>query len=193
MYVARVGANVTKDIRVTLEGMVVNEQSLAGQSFGDTFFVGATVGAKLGDIQLDGALVYGMRAFAPSAAAIAGGRNPNDPFSEEGFGAFVTARFPVGPVSLFVVGWYTTGDDTVGPAGCAGPGNNAGCVRAGWCTDPERRTRTSSRSLSPALAGSAAAARTSRSGSSVTRPSVPRPSVRSSMRTRPARGAWARP
>ena len=118
MYVARVGVNATKDIRVTLEGMVVDERPLNGQSFGDTFFVGATVGAKIGDIQLDGAVVYGMRAFAPSPSAIAAGRNPNDPFSEEGFGAFVTARFPVGPVSLFVVGWYTTGDDQVGPAGC---------------------------------------------------------------------------
>jgi hypothetical protein len=131
MYVARVGANVTKDVRVTLEGMVVNEQSLGGQSFGDTFWVGATAGAKIGDIQLDGAVVYGMRAFAPSAAAIAGGRNPNDPFSEEGFGAFVTARFPVGPVSLFVVGWYTTGDDAVGPAGCGGANNNTGCNAQG--------------------------------------------------------------
>ena len=31
MYVARVGANVTKEIRVTLEGMLVNEQALAGR------------------------------------------------------------------------------------------------------------------------------------------------------------------
>ena len=37
MYVARVGANVTKDIRVTLEGMLLNEQSLAGSNLGDTF------------------------------------------------------------------------------------------------------------------------------------------------------------
>ncbi|MGH7358310.1 MAG: hypothetical protein ACREJR_05795, partial [Candidatus Rokuibacteriota bacterium] len=125
MYVARVGANVSKDIRVTLEGMVVDEKSLPGQDFGDTFFVGATVGAKLGDIQLDGAVVYGMRAFAPALGASC------NPCSEEGFGAFVTARFPVGPVSLFVVGWYTTGDDTVGPAGCVGAGSNAGCSAQG--------------------------------------------------------------
>ena len=126
MYVARLGMNATKDIRVTLEGMVVDERSLAGQSFGDTFFVGATVGAKIGDIQLDGAMVYGMRAIARAATA-----GPGDPFSEEGFGAFVTARFPVGPVSLFVVGWYTTGDDTVGPAGCVGAGTSAGCLSQG--------------------------------------------------------------
>jgi hypothetical protein len=131
MYVARIGANATKDLRVTLEGMVVDEKSLGGQSFGDTFFVGATVGAKIGDIQLDGAVVYGMRAFAPSAGAIAAGRNPNDPFSEEGFGAFVAARLPAGPVNLFVLGWYTTGDDAVGPAGCAGQGTNNGCGAQG--------------------------------------------------------------
>ena len=36
MYVARVGINATKEIRVTLEGMLVNEQSLAGANLGDT-------------------------------------------------------------------------------------------------------------------------------------------------------------
>jgi len=125
MYVGRVGVNVTKDLRVTLEGMVVDEKSLAGQSIGDTFWVGATVGAKIGDIALDGAVVYGQRAIARAAAAGAG-----DPFSEEGFGAFVTARVPVGPVNVFAVGWYTTGDDAVGPAGCA-PGTTAGCLAQG--------------------------------------------------------------
>ena len=64
MYVARVGINATKEIRVTLEGMLVNEQALAGANIGDTFWIGSTVGAKLGTIQLDGAVVYGQRAFA---------------------------------------------------------------------------------------------------------------------------------
>jgi hypothetical protein len=126
MYVGRVGVNATKDIRVTLEGMLVDEKSLAGGNLGDNFWIGATVGAKIGDIQLDGALVYGMRAIA--RAAVAG---PGDPFTEEGFGAFVTARIPIGPLSIFAVGWYTTGDDTVGPAGCVGPGTNAGCNAQG--------------------------------------------------------------
>jgi hypothetical protein len=128
MYAVRVGANVTNTVRVTLEGMVVDERALAGQSFGDTFFIGATVAAKVGDILLDGAFVYGQRAFARAATA-----GPGDPFSESGFGAFVSARFPVGPVSLFVLGWYTTGDDTVGPAGCQPTAaNNAnGCGAQG--------------------------------------------------------------
>jgi len=126
MYVGRVGVNATKDIRVTLEGMLVNEQSLGGSNLGDTFFIGATVGAKIGDLKLDGAFVYGQRQFA--RAAVAG---PGSPFQESGFGAFVTAQVPVGPVNIFGVLWYTTGDDTVGPAGCAGAGSNAGCSAQG--------------------------------------------------------------
>jgi hypothetical protein len=125
-YVGRVGINATKDIRVTVEGMLVNEQALAGQDIGDTFWVGATVGAKLGTVQLDGAVVYGQRAFARAATA-----GPGDNFSEEGFGAFVTAQMPVGPVNIFAVGWWTQGDDTVGPAGCTTVGSSAGCVAQG--------------------------------------------------------------
>jgi hypothetical protein len=125
MYVARVGVNATKDIRVTLEGMLVDEKSLAGSNLGDNVWVGATVGAKIGDIQLDGALVYGMRAFARAPGTGSG------TFTEEGFGAFLTGRVPLGPLSIFAVGWYTTGDDRVGPAGCVGPGTNAGCNAQG--------------------------------------------------------------
>jgi hypothetical protein len=138
LYVGRVGVNFTKDIRATVEGMLVNEQSRPGFNLGDTFFVGATVGAKLGTIQLDGAVVYGMRAFAPSASSIAAGHNPGDPFSEEGVGGFVTAQVPIGPVNVFVVGWYTTGDSDVGPAGCGisgtgvvTPRSNVGCGAQG--------------------------------------------------------------
>jgi hypothetical protein len=126
MYVGRVGINATKDIRVTVEGMLVDEKALAGANLGDTFWIGATVGAKLGTVQLDGAVVYGQRQFARAASAGTG-----DPFEESGFGAFVTAQVPLGPVNIFGVFWYTTGDDTVGPAGCVGPGSSAGCLAAG--------------------------------------------------------------
>ena len=136
MYVGRVGANVTKDIRVTLEGMLVNEQSFSGSNLGDTYWIGATVGANLGVVKLDGAVVYGQRALAASPAAIAGGHS--SPFKEEGFGAFVTAQVPVGPLNIFGVGWYTTGDSQVGPAGCGisgtgvvANGTNTGCVAQG--------------------------------------------------------------
>jgi hypothetical protein len=133
MYVARVGANLTKELRLTLEGMLIDEKSLAGFNLGDTFWVGATVGAKIGDVQLDGAAVYGQRSYSRAIAA-----GPGDPFEESGFGGFVTARLPVGPLSVFAMGWYTTGDDDVGPAGCgvnaAGTvvaGTNAGCGAPG--------------------------------------------------------------
>jgi hypothetical protein len=125
IWVGRVGVNVSKDIRVTVEGMVVDEKSLAGQSFGDNFWVGATVGAKIGDTALDGAVVFGQRkrgAIAPATGT----------FDESGFGAYVTARVPVGPVSVFAVGWYTTGDDTVGPAGCVGPAKLTNCDTANY-------------------------------------------------------------
>ena len=188
MYVARVGINATKDIRVTLEGMLVNEQSLAGQSIGDTFWIGATVGAKLGTIQLDGAVVYGQRRLR--ALGGAGCRRPGSPFSESGFGAFVTAQIPVGPVNVFASGWYTTGDSTVGPAGCAGAGasQHAGCNAQG---SARILTKDSDKLPVPesGASWSAAAARSSRSGSSVTPPSVARRSARSTITTRPARGA----
>jgi hypothetical protein len=122
MYVARIGVNATKDIRATLEGMLVNEQSLTGSNLGDTYWIGATVGANLGTVKLDGAFVYGQRALAK----LGGGKA-----DESGWGAFVTAQVPVGPLNVFAVGWYTTGDDTVGPAGCVGVGTNAGCVSQG--------------------------------------------------------------
>ena len=126
IYVARAGVNITKDMRATLEGMLVDEKSLGGSNLGDTFWVGATVGANLGVVKLDGAVVYGQRQFARAATAGTG-----DPFEESGFGAFVTAQLPVGPLNVFGVGWYTTGDDTVGPAGCVGQGTNAGCLAQG--------------------------------------------------------------
>jgi hypothetical protein len=122
LYVARVGVNVMKDLRLTLEGMVVNDNSLGGVDFGDNFWVGGTAGVKVGTISLDGAFVYGQRKFR---GAVAG----TGPFEESGWGGFVTARAPAGPVNLFAVGWYTSGDNAVGPAGCA-PGTSAGCGAA---------------------------------------------------------------
>jgi hypothetical protein len=120
MYMARVGINVAKDFRVTVEGMVIDQRALNGQSFGDTFWVGATASAKIGDVVLDGAFIYGQRAVAAAAVSTCG--NANSPCEEKGFGAWASARMPVGPLSLFFSGWYTTGDDTIGPAtnGAAG-------------------------------------------------------------------------
>ena len=83
MYVARAGMNITKDMRATLEGMLINEKSLAGSNLGDTFWVGATVGANFGVVKLDAAGIYGQRQLG--RAVIAG---PGYPFEESGFGGY---------------------------------------------------------------------------------------------------------
>jgi hypothetical protein len=44
----------------------------------------------------------------------------------------VTARLPVGPVSIFTALWYTSGDDTIGPAGCTGPTKLTNCDTANY-------------------------------------------------------------
>ncbi|MGH2651030.1 MAG: hypothetical protein ACRDHK_07465, partial [Actinomycetota bacterium] len=117
MYVARLGVNLTKDIRFTVEGMVVDQRCLRapgsgtvaaggciGVDFGDNFWVGATVGAKLGDMRLDGTVVYGQRQLR--CPTCAGGVA-----EESGFGLQATARVPFGPVNTWFHGWYTTGDE----------------------------------------------------------------------------------
>jgi hypothetical protein len=109
MWVVKAGANVTKDVRLTLEGMVIDERNLAGQSFGDNLWIGATANANIGTINLDGGLVWGQRAHAAAGA-------PGKTFNESGYGANVTARMPVGPLNVAVSGFYTSGDGTR-PAG----------------------------------------------------------------------------
>jgi hypothetical protein len=123
-YTVRVGVNVTKDLRLTVEGLVLNEQSMAGQDFGDTFWVGGTVGAKVGTVQLDGQFVYGQRAY--NAAVIS---NCGQPCEESGYGGFLLARLPVGPVSVNALGWYTSGDDVRQPGGGPGVGTGSTNVR----------------------------------------------------------------
>jgi hypothetical protein len=123
-YTLRVGVNLTKDMRLTLEGLVIDQRSLAGQSFGDNFWFGATFSAKLADVNLHASAIYGQRVFARAAGVPAG-----SPFEESGFGGFVSVQVPMGPLSVFGIVWYTTGDDTVGPANCA-PKSTAGCGAA---------------------------------------------------------------
>ena len=91
--------------------MVVNEQSPPAD-FGDTswWWDGRR---KVGDIQLDGA----SSTVARSCASRAVRPGPSDPF-KEGIRGLRDGPVPVGPVSLFVVGWYTTGDDAVGRRRC---------------------------------------------------------------------------
>lgn len=112
-YTLRVGVNLTKDMRLTLEGIVIDQKNLAGQSFGDNFWFGATFSTKMGNINLHASALYGQRVFARAAGVPAG-----SPFEESGFGGYVAVTAPVGPVSVFGVAWYTTGDDAVGPGSC---------------------------------------------------------------------------
>ena len=113
MYVGRVGVNVTKDIRVTVEGMLVNEKSLAWRRTSATRSGWARPWAPTSASSSLTAR-WSTASGSISRAAAAGRGNP---FEESGFGAFVTAQIPVGPLNVFAVGWYTTGDDQVGPAG----------------------------------------------------------------------------
>jgi hypothetical protein len=126
MWVARIGVNVTKDARFTIEGMVVDTNCpnlplttpagipvLTGcqpADFGDNFWVGGTFGINIGTIKLDGQLVYGQRQIGPNA-------------QESGYGVNTGVTVPVGPVTVLGFGWYTSGDDTVGPGGASNLAN----------------------------------------------------------------------
>lgn len=129
MYMVRFGLNLTKDTRVTVEGMVLNTQCLARRvgaggpntgtcisaDPGDSFWIGATAATKLGTISLDGTFVYGERTlscFSPACGV-------KNTAVEKGYGFQATARFPVGPLNMWVHGWYTSGDESrpISPAG----------------------------------------------------------------------------
>jgi hypothetical protein len=72
--------------------------------FGDNFWIGGTVGTKLGDIKLNGVVVYGQRElFCATCGAKATAE-------ESGFGILGVAQIPVGPLSVWAQGWYMTGD-----------------------------------------------------------------------------------
>ena len=136
-YAARLGINVTKDTRVTVEGLLANTQCFTRRlvtpaaggaptatgtcvdaDVGDTFWVGGTVTTKVGDISLHGTAVYGRRALYDAT--------DNKNVSEEGWGVMAHAALPAGPARLNVLGWYTTGDKNRLP----GAGNSA-AVKAG--------------------------------------------------------------
>lgn len=123
-YAARVGISVPGGVRVTVEGMVINEMSRAGHSFGDTFWVGVTAAAKVGDINLDGTFVYGQRQLTCAAKPNACDANNNA--EESGWGAIATAAIPVGPINVGLQGWYTSGDSVQGPGGAPPGGAQAG-------------------------------------------------------------------
>ena len=120
MWVARIGVNVTKGARFTVEGMVIDancpnpaaaaRNGCQPADFGDDFWVGGTFGLNIGTIKLDGQLVYGQRQIGANA-------------EESGWGLNMGVTAPVGPVTVLGYGWYTSGDDTVGPGGASNPVN----------------------------------------------------------------------
>jgi hypothetical protein len=131
MYALRVGVNVTPDIRFTVEGLVVDAQCFARRAqdpiagpgtsfgpagacvsadFGDTFWIGGTVGAKVASIQLHGSVVYGQRQLWSQAL--------QSIVEEQGYGFQFTAQVPIGPVSTWWHAWYITGDESRIAGGC---------------------------------------------------------------------------
>jgi hypothetical protein len=132
MYAARLGFNITKAVRATIEGLVMNNQCFArravaspnGQGvgtclasdFGDTFWVGSTLGFKLGNVTLDGTIVYGQRRLP----CVGPGCDSDGTAEESGYGLQLTARVPIGPVSVWAHGWYTSGDENRGPGTVSG-------------------------------------------------------------------------
>jgi hypothetical protein len=129
MYVVRIGLNLTKDTRVTVEGMIVDQNCFstvagacgtpADTSFGDNFWVGATARTMIGTVALDGAVVYGQRhlcAAVPNPAAPGTICSPTgNTFEESGWGLNAAARVPFGPLNTTWAGFYTSGDDTRAP------------------------------------------------------------------------------
>lgn len=118
MYALRIGVNPTKDIRLTIEGMIIDQKCFANTgnnctnrartSFGDTAWLGGTLGWKIANVNVDLAAVWGQREF-PSTAG--GGAS----FKEDGYGIFGNVRVPVGPVRTWFTAWYTSGDENRAP------------------------------------------------------------------------------
>jgi hypothetical protein len=124
LYAARVGVNPTKDLRLTIEALVLDQKCFAqaalptgatqppttcvtpsNSDFFDTYWIGGTMGLKVGKMNFDLAALYGIRRMQ---CPTCGGDGTAD---EEGFGVAGSVRVPVGPVSTWFHGWYTTGDE----------------------------------------------------------------------------------
>jgi predicted porin len=84
--------------------MLVDQKNLPDTDWSDTFWIGGTVTAKVATVDLWGSVVYGQRRQPGAVAGTA--------FDQSGWGAVATARVPVGPLSVFAAGWYTSGDGT---------------------------------------------------------------------------------
>lgn len=115
-YAARLGVNLTPDTRLTVEGMIINEQCFARRApvppaatgscvsadFGDTFWVGGTFATKVGAVNLDGAVIHGQRALYSASL--------DRTIEERGSGVQLVARVPIGLLRTWWFGRYSTGD-----------------------------------------------------------------------------------
>jgi hypothetical protein len=140
-YAARLGVNLTADTRITVEGLVRNDQCFARkgvtpagntnfpapgpcveESFGDTFWVGATAGTKIAGITLHFTGVYGQRRLWSLANQAK--------VKEDGFGLQATAQVPIGPLAVWGHAWYTSGDDArIVGGGCEDVTAHPGCTQ----------------------------------------------------------------
>src|SRR5262249_22050641 len=124
LYAARLGVNITPDIRLTLEGLVFDQQCLANRAavapavgtcvsdnFADRYWGGATAAAKVGPASLPSPLVNGNRKLwsVPAQTKI----------DMRGFGIQLVAQVPIGPVATWWHAWYTDGDkQSITGGGC---------------------------------------------------------------------------
>ncbi len=137
MYTVRAGLNLTKDIRFTVEGMVIDEHCFArknvtgapGVAAGPvvggpaittapaTTATGGCVKADLGDSFWIGATAsVGVAGMKLSGMAVYGERalfsaTNQANIKEKGFGFMGTAQVPVGPLAVWGHGWWMRGDE----------------------------------------------------------------------------------
>ena len=98
-YAARVGVNIIKDLRVTGEVLLINEQNRPGANLGDDIWFGLTASAKFGDVSVDGQFVYGQRTVTCVRPRPTNCDNNNNA-DEKGWGIIATAAIPIGPINV---------------------------------------------------------------------------------------------
>jgi hypothetical protein len=145
MYAARIGVNLTKDTRVTLEGLIVNRQCFARRGdptvagapnpTGNTFFPpaaptpadptrGNCVSEDFGDTFWVGATAGTKIAGITLHGAFVYGQRRlwsipiQTQIEESGYGFQFVAQAPLGPVSTWWHAWYISGDETRITGGC---------------------------------------------------------------------------
>jgi hypothetical protein len=137
-YAARLGVNLTKDIRFTVEGLLVDGQCIARRDVpgapgtsvpttpgapvtstgpGPATATGTCVSIDLGDTYWVGASAqFKIADMTLHGAAVYGNRTLwsrplQGTIEESGWGAQAIAQVPIGPLTTWWHAWYTTGDE----------------------------------------------------------------------------------